>query len=102
MFGNIGDMMGKLQEMKQKTEEVKAKLEKQFIKVEGAGGDIIVEINGNRVIKQITVSPALQHGDKEELEEQLVVAINKALEKAETLNDSEMKTVAGSMLPGLF
>jgi nucleoid-associated protein EbfC len=102
MFGNLGDMMGKLQEMKQKTEEVKAKLDAKVIKVEGAGGDIVIEINGNRIIKNVQITPALQHGDKEELEEQLIVTLNKALEKAEALNESEMKAVAGSMLPGLF
>jgi nucleoid-associated protein EbfC len=102
MFGDLGDMMGKLQEMKQRTEEVKAKLEVQVITVEGAGGDIKVEINGNRHLKKIEISSALQHGDKEELEEQLVVTLNRALMQAEQLNESEMKTVASGMMPGLF
>jgi nucleoid-associated protein EbfC len=102
MFGNLGDMMGKLQEMKQKTEDVKAKLELQIITVQGAGGDITIEINGNRHLKKISISSALQHGDKEELEEQLIVSLNRALAQAEELNESEMKTVASGMMPGLF
>lgn len=102
MFGKLGDMMGKLQEMKQKTEEIKAKLDTTILKVDGAGGDIKIEINGNRQIKKLEIASALQHGDKEELEEQLLVALNRALEKAEAVNESEMKSVAAGMLPGIF
>ena len=95
-------MMGKLQEMKKVAEEIKTKLDNTLLSVEGAGGDIKIEITGNREIKSITIAPALQHGDKEELEEQLLVTINKALFKANEINENEMKKVAGSMLPGLM
>lgn len=102
MFGKLGDMMDKLNEMKAKAEEIKIKLDNTVIDVEGSGGDIKIKITGNRLIKEIHIAPALQHGDNTELTEQLVVALNKAIEKANTVNENEMKTVAGSMLPGLF
>ena len=101
MFGKLGDMMGKLQEMKQKADEIKQRLNETIIKSDGAGGDIKIEINGNRVIKQLQISPALQHGDKEELEEQLIVAINKAISAADKVNESEMKQAASGLLPGI-
>jgi DNA-binding YbaB/EbfC family protein len=101
MFGKIGDMMGKLQEMKQRADEVKMKLDNTVIKTEGAGGDIKIEITGNRKIKHLEIASALQHGDKEELEEQLIVALNKAIEAADKLNEEEMKKAAGGILPGL-
>lgn len=101
MFGKFGDMMGKLQEMKQKTEEIKLKLDNTILNVEGAGGDIKISLTGNKEIKSISISPALQHGNKEEFEEQLVVALNRALQKAQEVNDNEMKQVASGMLPGL-
>lgn len=101
MFGKLGDMMGKLQEMKQKAEEMKAKLAATTIKVEGAGGDIQIEITGDRKIKNLKVASALQHGNKEELEEQLTVAINKAIAEADKINDEEMKKAAGGLIPGL-
>jgi DNA-binding protein YbaB len=53
-------------------------------------------------VKSISVSPALQHGDKKQLEENLLKAINQAIEKANKLNEEEMKNVAGGMMPGLF
>jgi len=102
MLGNIGDMMGKLNEMKQKSEEIKLKLDATIIEVEGAGGDIKISITGNREIKNLNIAPALQHGDKDELEEQLTVTINKALSKANEVNEQEMKAVASGMLPGFM
>jgi DNA-binding YbaB/EbfC family protein len=101
MLGKFGDMMSKLQEMKQKAEEIKLKLDDTIINVEGAGGDIKIAITGNREIKSLTIAPALQHGDKEELEEQLTVTLNKALFKANEVNEHEMKQAASGMLPGM-
>jgi DNA-binding YbaB/EbfC family protein len=101
MFGKLGDMMGKLQEMKQRAEEVKSKLDETVLEAEGAGGDIRVSITGGRKLKSLQISPALQHGNKEELEEQLLVTLNRAIEKADRLNEEEMKKAAGGLLPGL-
>lgn len=102
MFGKLGDMMGKLQEMKAKTDEVNEKLKHTNFSVEGAGGDIKITINGLREIKEIKIADALQHGNNEELTEQLVVTLNKAINKAQTTNEDEMKKVAGAMMPGLM
>ncbi|MFN6037679.1 MAG: YbaB/EbfC family nucleoid-associated protein [Bacteroidota bacterium] len=96
MFGN---MMEQLQMMKMKMEEIKNNLETKLITAEAAGGDIQVTINGNKKFKSIQISSALQSGDKEELEEQLCVALNRAIEKAEQVYENEMKAVAGGMLP---
>jgi hypothetical protein len=101
MLGKFGDMMGKLQEMKQKADEIKLKLDDTIIKIDGAGGDIKIEITGNKKIKSLVIAPGLQHGDKEELEEQLTVTLNKAIEAADKLNEHEMKKAAGGMLPGM-
>ncbi|MBL7921082.1 MAG: YbaB/EbfC family nucleoid-associated protein [Bacteroidia bacterium] len=101
MFGKMGDMLGKLQEMKQKADEIKTKLDGIVLKIEGAGGDIKIEITGNKKVKNVFVAPALQHGGKDELEEQLTVTINKAIETADKLNEEEMKKAAGGLLPGM-
>lgn len=102
MFGKMGDMMGKLQEAKRIADEIKLKLDATVLTIEGAGGDIKIEITGNRHVKSITIAPALQHGNKQELEEQLLVTMNKAIEKANKLNEEEMKKAAGGLMPGLF
>ena len=101
MFGKMGDMMGKLQEMKKKADEMKAKLDDTILSIEGAGGDIKIEITGNRELRSISIAPALQHGNKEELDEQLLVTLNKAISKANTMNEEEMKKDASGLLPGM-
>jgi nucleoid-associated protein EbfC len=99
----LGNMMEQLQMMKLRMEELKEKLEMMTVTAESAGGDIKVTANGNKKIKSVKISPELQFSDPEELEEQLCVAINRAIEKAEQLHENEMKGVANGMLPpGMF
>jgi nucleoid-associated protein EbfC len=96
----FGDMM---EQLKQRMAEVKEKLETMTVTASSAGGAIKVTANGNRKIKSITISKEIQHADSEELEEQLTVAINRALEQSEALNESQMKDAASGMLPpGMF
>jgi DNA-binding YbaB/EbfC family protein len=103
MFGKFGDMMGKLQDMKQRVELIKEKLESTVLEVEAAGGDIKIKINGNRKVLSVQIATALQHGNKEELEEQLTVAMNRAIQKADVENESQMKEAASGILPpGMF
>jgi DNA-binding YbaB/EbfC family protein len=99
MFGKLGDMLGKLQEIKSKLAEIKVKMDSTFTDVSGASGDIKITINGNRKIQKLHIAPALQHGSQEELERLLTETFNKAVEAADKLNEAEMKTVAGGMLP---
>ena len=93
--------MGKLQEMKQRADEIKTKLDAVIIKSEAADGDIKIEITGNRVVKSIFISAALQHGNKENLESLVALAVNKAIAAADKVNEEEMKKAASGMLPGL-
>lgn len=102
MLGKFGDMMGKLKEAKKIADEIKTRLENTALTVEAAGGDIQVQITGTRKVTGVTIAPSLQHGDKQLLEEQLKKAINLAIEKADKLNEEEMKKVAGGLLPGMM
>lgn len=101
MFGKLGDMMGRLHEMKQKAEEIKVILADTLIHVEGAGGDIKIVITGDRKIKDLSIAPGLQHAATAELQEQLVVTLNRAIAQADKLNEDEMKKAAGGIMPGL-
>lgn len=97
MFGN---MMGKLQEMKQKTEEIKARLETISVSADAENGLVKVVSNGNRKIISIEISPEIMN-DREQIEELTLIAVNRALEKAEKVAESEMQGVAKGILPGL-
>ena len=100
MFGKLGDMMGRLKEMKAKAEEAKQNLENSRISVDGAGGDIQLEINGNKKVLRLHISPGLQFGDTAVLEENLKSTLNKAVAEADKLFEEEMKKAAGGIIPG--
>ncbi|HQQ94705.1 MAG TPA: YbaB/EbfC family nucleoid-associated protein [Bacteroidia bacterium] len=101
MFGKLGDMMSRIGEMKQKAEEVKQALEHNRIHAEGAGGDVKVEMNGNRKLISLDIAPALQHGDAEALRKHLMLTFNKAVAEADKVFEEEMKKAASGILPGL-
>ncbi len=102
MFGKAGDMISKLKEAKRIADDIKEKLDNTILTIEGAGGDIKIEITGTRKVKSVSIAPALQHGDQKLLEEQLLKTMNLAIERADKINEEEMKKVAGGLMPGLF
>lgn len=98
----FGDMMNKLREMKDKVEETKRNLDDKIIDVKSAGGDIRIKINGNRKFIAIEIADALRFASKDEFDEQLLVALNKASSEAEKVFEDEMKNSASGLLPGMF
>jgi len=92
------DMMGKLKEAQKQVKETKERLETVYLKEESSG--IVVTINGNRGIKDIEIPSELMN-NSEELSDHLVIALNKAIEKANELNEKEMQQAAQGMLPGM-
>jgi nucleoid-associated protein EbfC len=95
-------MFDKLFQAQQKAEEVKKRLENVFLTGEAEGGKIKVTANGNRLITGIEIDQEFfSSADKEELEELLAVATNKALEQAENTHNSEMQAISQDMLGGL-
>jgi DNA-binding YbaB/EbfC family protein len=95
MFGN---MMDKLQEMQRIVEESKRKLDS--ISVEGKAEGVVVEMTGNRKVKNVRIA-SLDDLDKEDLEDLLTVAFNRALEQADKIHESEMANGARGIIPGM-
>lgn len=82
--------------------EVKKRLDAISVSGSVEGGKITVTANANKVIQSVNIDPEfLKDTDKEELEELLVTAINKAMEQADNVSQSEMAAVTKSMLGGL-
>ncbi|SDP99546.1 hypothetical protein SAMN05428975_5060 [Mucilaginibacter sp. OK268] len=99
-------MFDKLMEAQQKAGEVKKRLDAISVSGVAEGGKITVTANANKVIQSIHIDSAfLADADKEEIEELLVVAMNKALEQAENISQSEMAAMTKNMfgdLGGMF
>ncbi|WP_454804368.1 YbaB/EbfC family nucleoid-associated protein [Mucilaginibacter phyllosphaerae] len=95
-------MFDKLMEAQQKAGEVKKRLDAITVTGTAEGGKITVLSNGNKVIQSVTIDTDFyKEADKEELEELLVVAINKAIEQAENLSQTEMAAMTQAMLGGM-
>ncbi len=95
-------MFDKLFQVQQKAEEVKKRLDNVTVTGEAEGGKIKVTATGNKLITAINIDAScLATADKEELEELLVVAANKAIEQAENAHQSEMQAMSQDMLGGL-
>ena len=95
-------MFDKLFEAKQKAEEVKKRLDGIIVTGSAEGGKIAVTATGNKAIRSINIDDEFLKGaDKEELEDLLMIAINRALEQAESVHESEMAALSQQMLGGL-
>ena len=99
MFGDISGMMNQLQQTQQKIEETKKRLDTVLID-EDTAGKVKVTITANREIKSIQVDDCLLE-DAEELEDYLVLTLNKAIKRATEINEQELAAVAKSGMPNI-
>ncbi|MFS4491585.1 YbaB/EbfC family nucleoid-associated protein [Maribacter sp. 2308TA10-17] len=100
MFGDMMGMMGKLKETQQKVEETKKRLDTVSLQESSPEELIKVLITANRVIKEIHIDDSLL-SDKEKLEDYLILTMNKAIEKATQVNESELAAVAKDGMPNI-
>ncbi|WP_140939068.1 YbaB/EbfC family nucleoid-associated protein [Sphingobacterium lumbrici] len=95
-------MFDKLFQAQQKAEEIKARLNNISVSGEAEGGKVRVVATANKEIKEIVISEEIfQDGDKEQIEELLIVALNKALTQAENVSQTEMQAATQDMFGGL-
>lgn len=100
MFGDLAGMMGKLKETQQKVEDTKIRLNTVLVDEQSSDGLLKVTLTANRTIKSITIDNALLE-DKEQLEDYLILTLNKAIEKATQVNETELAAVAKDGMPNI-
>lgn len=94
------DMMGKLNELKEKVEATRKELESMPVHSEAGDGKVKVEATAARSIENIEIDDALLTANRrEELQDLLAVALNRALSHAKETEEAELKKAAGGMLP---
>ncbi len=95
-------MFGKITEMKEKMETVKKGLDQIDVSGEAGEGKIKITMTANKKTKSVDIDPSLIAADKaEELEDLLIVAINRAVEAAETRAQDEIQSATKGMLPNI-
>ena len=100
---DLMEMMGKLKATQQRIEETKKRLDTVLIDEQSADGQLKVTLTANSQVKSVEISDSLLE-DKDQLEDYLVVILNKALEKAAKVNQAELDAVAKvdmPMIPGM-
>ncbi len=100
MFGDMMNMMGKLKETQQKVEETKKRLDFVLLDEKSQDGLLEVTITANRTIKNISIYEELLT-DKERLEDYLITTLNKAIDKATAVHQTELAAVAKEGLPNI-
>ena len=86
----------------QKADEIKRRLDTISVFGEVEGGAIRVTATANKAITAIEIEEEFHKtADREELEELLLTAVNKALTQAEQVSASEMQAATKDMLGGL-
>ena len=94
------NMMGKLKETQKKVEDTKKRLDTVLIDEKSTDERLKITLTANRTIKSITISEDSLK-DKEELEDCLILTLNKAIEKATKVNEAELAAVAKEGLPDI-
>ena len=100
MFGDMAGMMGKLKETQEKVEATKERLKTVLIDEQSSDGLLKVTITATREIRNISIANELLE-DKEQLEDYLVLTMNKAIAKASDINEAELAAVAKDGMPDI-
>lgn len=100
MFGDMMGMMNKLKETQKKVEATKLRLHTVLIDEASSDQKLKVTITANREIKSITIADELLT-DKDMLEDYLVLTLNKAIDRATTINETELAAVAKEGMPNI-
>ncbi|AWG22406.1 nucleoid-associated protein, YbaB/EbfC family [Flavobacterium faecale] len=96
-------MMGKLKETQNKIEETKKRLDTVLVDEQSTDGLFKVTMTANRKVTAVTIADELLE-DKEQLEDYIIMVLNKAIEKATKVNEAELDAVAKMdmpMIPGM-
>ncbi|GAL81286.1 hypothetical protein JCM19274_2362 [Algibacter lectus] len=100
MFGDMMGMMSKLKEAKKKVEETKKRLDTVLVDEASNDNKLKITLTANRTIKSIDIDDALLE-DKEQLEDYLVLTLNKAIERATQINEAELAAAAKDGMPNI-
>ncbi|NQY29547.1 MAG: YbaB/EbfC family nucleoid-associated protein [Flavobacteriaceae bacterium] len=100
MFGDLMGMMGKIKETQAKVAETKKRLDTVLIDESSSDNLLKITLTANRILKNIEIDDSLLE-DKEQLEDYLILTLNKAIKKASDVNEAELGAVAKDGMPDI-
>ena len=93
-------MMGKFKETQEKVKQTKERLNTVSLREDSSDGLLGITLTANRTIKAIDIDDSLLK-DKEQLEDYLILTLNKAIEKASKIQEQELAAVAKEGMPNI-
>ncbi|WP_068597498.1 YbaB/EbfC family nucleoid-associated protein [Vaginella massiliensis] len=98
MFGNLMGMMEKLNGLKDKFSHLKEELDNDFFIAKSTSGNVKITLSKFATIKDIELAEGVE---KEQLEDELVLTLNKALEKVKNEAMEKAKKTATENMPNI-
>ena len=97
-------MLKQAQKMQEDMAALQEDLDAREYEVKAGGGMVEVKINGKREILSVSISPEIvDPDDVETMEDIIVAAVNEAIKRVDSTNESEMAKITGGFgMPGMF
>ena len=95
------NLINKLQDLKRQSEDSKTRLAEMEISEDAGNGLVRLSMNGNRELKSVEINVDLNQFEKEDLEDLICVAFNRALTRVNELNEQEVMSSAQSLFSGM-
>lgn len=101
--GNMAGMMKQIQKMQSDMQKAQEELANKTVTAESGGGMVKVTVNGQKELVSIFIDEEIiKSGDKEMIEDLVVAAVNKGLEQAGKMAETEISNITKGMLPPGF
>lgn len=100
MFGDIMGMMAKVKETQAKLKQVKNQLADKVITVRSAQDNVVVELYGNGLIKDIAINQS-HHLEQPVLNEILVDTLNRAIQMVKLEEEKVLSSIAKEGIPNI-
>ena len=97
-------MLKQAQKMQEDMAALQEELDSREYDVKAGGGMVEVKINGKREILSVSINPEIvDPDDVETMEDIIVAAVNEAIKRVDSTNETEMSKITGSFgMPGMF
>lgn len=99
-MGNMQNILKQAQKMQREMEEKQKAVADMEIETSAGGGAVVVKATGDKVIKEIIIKKdVVDPDDVEMLQDLVLTAVNEALNKADSMMQSELGQFN---IPGMF
>ena len=95
---NMNNLMKQAQKMQRQMAEMQAEFADKTLETSSGGGAVKVVINGEKQIKELTISQeVIDPDDAEMLQDLVITAVNEAIRQMEEMYNKQMSGITGGL-----